>query len=188
MVLVAKMVEPKGHEVLIRAVPSVLASFPDAHFAIVGGDVDGIHHERYAARLRRLPVELGIGSAVTFTGYRSDVPQIMAAADIVTHCSTHPDPFPGVVLQGMALGKAVVASEIGGPREQIDDGISGILRPSGRLRCARARDRRPAGATRAKRASLGTVAASCVRERFTSDEFYRRLSGAYDDLIGSRPS
>ena len=41
VVLVAKMVEPKGHEVLVRAVPSVLASFPDAHFVIVGGELDG---------------------------------------------------------------------------------------------------------------------------------------------------
>ena len=187
VVLVAKMVEPKGHEVLIRAVPSVLASFPDAHFAIVGGDVDGIHHQRYAARLRRLPAELGIGSAVTFTGYRSDIPQIMAAADVVTHCSTHPDPFPGVVLQGMALGKAVVASNIGGPREQIEDGISGILVAPGDS-AVLARAISDLLADPAKRASMGRIAACCVRDRFTSDGFYRRLSGAYDDLIGSRPS
>lgn len=187
VVLVAKMVEPKGHEVLIRAVPNVLASFPDAHFVIVGGDVDGPHHRRYAARLRSLPTELGVGSAVTFTGYRGDVPQIMAAADVVTHCSTHPDPFPGVVLQGMALGKAVVASNIGGPREQIVDGHSGILVPpndSGAL----ARAISDLLGDPAKRASLGRAAAGSVRHRFTSDAFYRRLSAAYGVLIDSRPS
>jgi glycosyltransferase involved in cell wall biosynthesis len=187
VVLVAKMVEPKGHEVLIRAAPNVLASFPDAHFVIVGGDVDGPHHRRYAARLRSLPIELGVGSAVTFTGYRSDVPQIMAAADVVTHCSTHPDPFPGVVLQGMALGKAVVASNIGGPREQIADGHSGILVPpndSGAL----ARAISDLLHDPAKRASLGRAAAGSVRHRFTSDAFYRRLSAAYDVLLDSRPS
>jgi glycosyltransferase involved in cell wall biosynthesis len=187
VVLVAKMVEPKGHEVLIRAIPSVLASFPHAHFAIVGGDVDGVHHQRYAARLRRLPAELGIGSAVTFTGYRSDVPQIMAAADVVTHCSTHPDPFPGVVLQGMTLGKAVVASDIGGPREQIEDGVSGILVAPGDS-AALADAICDLLANPEQRASLGRTAASRVRDRFTSDGFYRRLSGAYDDLIGSRAS
>ena len=187
VVLVAKMVEPKGHEVLVRAVPSVLASFPDAHFVIVGGELEGLHHERYAARLRRLPVELGVGAAVTFTGYRTDIPHIMAAADVITHCSTHPDPFPGVVLQGMALGKAVVASDIGGPREQIEDGLSGILVAPGD----------PVALAHAicdllgdplKRATLGSVATARVRDRFTSDAFYRQLSGAYGHLIGSRPS
>lgn len=187
VVLVAKMVEPKGHEVLIRAVPNILASFPNAHFVIVGGELEGPHHRRYAARVRRLPNELGIGSAVTFTGYRSDIPQIMAAADIVTHCSTHPDPFPGVVLQGMALGKAVVASDIGGPREQIDDGRSGILVAPGDS-AALARAIIDLLGDPAKRASLGRVAATRVRERFTSDGFYRRLSAAYGDLIRSRPS
>ncbi len=185
VVLVAKMVEPKGHEVLIRAVPTVLASLPDTHFVIVGGEVEGSHHQRYAAHLRRLPSELGVESAVTFTGYRSDVPAIMAAADVVTHCSTHPDPFPGVVLQGMALGKAVVASDIGGPREQIEDGVSGVLvAPGDPVELARAIIDLLGDPP--KRASLGSVAATSVRDRFTSDGFYRRLAGAYDDLIDSR--
>lgn len=182
VVLVAKLVEPKGHEVLMRAVPSVLASFPETHFVVVGGEVEGAHHERYAARLRRLPIELGVGSAVTFTGFRSDIPTIMAAADVVTHCSTHPDPFPGVVLQGMALGKTVIASDIGGPREQIEHGRSGILVAPGDPE-ALARAICDVLGDPAKRASLGSAAATSVRDRFTSDGFYRRLSTAYGDLI-----
>ena len=185
VVLVAKLVESKGHEVLIRAVPTVLASFPDAHFVIVGGELEGPHHRRYAARLRRLPVELGVGSAVTFTGYRDDVPQIMAAADVIAHCSTHPDPFPGVVLQGMALGKAVVASDIGGPREQIVDGLSGVLvRPDDSASLARAIVDLLGDEER--RASMGSVAAARVRDGFTSEGFYRRLSESYGDLIDAR--
>lgn len=187
VVLVAKMVEPKGHEVLIRAAPDVLASFSNAHFVIVGGDLDGPHHQRYAERLRRLPAELGVEAAVTFTGYRTDIPQIMAAADVVTHCSTHPDPFPGVVLQGMALGKAVVASDIGGPREQIEDGCSGVLVTPGDP-AALARAISDLLGDPARRASLGSVAAMRVREKFSSDRFYRRLAEAYGDLIGPIPS
>jgi glycosyltransferase involved in cell wall biosynthesis len=87
----------------------------------------------------------------------------------------------------MALGKAVVASDIGGPREQIEDGVSGILVPPGDS-AALARAICRLLADPARRASLGRIAASRVRDRFTSDGFYRRLSGAYDDLIGSRPS
>ena len=185
VVLVAKMVEPKGHEVLLRAAPEVLESHPTARFVIVGGDVDGEHHRRYASRMRSLPAELGAGHAVIFTGYRADVAQVMAAADIVTHCSTHPDPFPGTVLQGMALAKAVIASDLGGPNEQIEQGRSGVLVPAGD----------PAALAAAicsllddpgRRESLGRAAAERVRSTFTAEDFYRRLAGSYAHAIGGR--
>ena len=186
VVLIAKLEEPKGHEVLIRAVPLILAEYPKTRFVIVGGQLDGAHHRRYAERIRRLPGEIGVGHAVTFPGYRPDVAQIMAAADVVTHCSTYPDPFPGVVLQGMALGKAVVASNLGGPREQIEDGLSGVL--------VRAGD--PSSLARAicsllgqpeRRASVGVGAARRVNSAFSSEFFYRNLSQVYDRHLSARP-
>jgi len=185
VVLVAKMVEPKGHEVLLRAAPEVLESHPTARFVIVGGDLDGEHHRRYANRMRSLPAELGAGHAVMFTGYRSDVAQIMAAADIVTHCSTHPDPFPGTVLQGMALGKAVIASDLGGPSEQIEAGRSGVLVPAADP-AALASAIRSLLDDPGRRASLGRAAAERVRTTFTAEDFYRRLAGSYAHAIGGR--
>jgi glycosyltransferase involved in cell wall biosynthesis len=182
VVLVSKLVELKGHEVLIRAIPQVLDTFPQARFAIVGGELDGAHHRRYAERLRRLPAELDIGDVVTFTGYRDDVPRIMAAADVIAHCATHPDPFPGVVLQGMALGKAVIATDLGGAREQIEDGVSGALVPPGdpsalaEVICSLLKDPD-------ERASLGRAAACRVIADFTSESFYRQLSHVYRRLI-----
>src|SRR5207302_1276722 len=100
----------KGHDVLLRATPKILSSFPTTRFLFVGGELDGPRHARYAERLRALPRALGVECAVTFAGYRSDIAEIMAAADVVVHCSTYPDPFPGVVLQAMAVGTPVVAS------------------------------------------------------------------------------
>ncbi len=178
VVLVSKLVEPKGHEVLIRAVPDVLGTFPDARFAIVGGEVDGEHHRRYAERLRRLPAELGVEHAVRFLGYRDDVPRVMAAADVVTHAANHPDPFPGVVLQGMALGKPVVAPDLGGAREQLEDGVSGLLVPPGdplalaEALCSLLKDVE-------LRSRLGRAAAARVRSEFASDRFYDRLTSLY---------
>jgi glycosyltransferase involved in cell wall biosynthesis len=179
VVLIAKLEEPKGHEVLIRAVPHVLASVPETRFAIVGGDLDGARHRPYAERIRRLPGRIGVEEAVVFTGYRPDIAEVMAAADVVVHCSTYPDPFPGVVLQGMALGKAVIASDLGGPREQIEDGKSGIL-----VR----RDDPPALAAAIglllrnpdRRASLGEAAVQRVRSAFSAEAFYTKLSRVYE--------
>ena len=182
VVLVSKLVEQKGHEVLVRAIPRVLRSSARTRFAIVGGELEGAHHRRYADRLKRLPGLLGIEDAVTFTGYRHDISTIMAAADVIVHCSTYPDPFPGVVLQGMAMGRAIIATDVGGATEMIENGISGVLLPPGD----------PEALAEAicdliehpeTRASLGRSAAEVVRTRFTADRFYDGLSDLYQSLI-----
>lgn len=182
VVLVAKLGERKGHEILIRAAPQVLASFPNCHFLLVGGELAGTHHQEYCTRVKELPRELGVEEKVTFTGYRHDVPQIMAAADIVTHCSTYPDPFPGVVLQGMAVGRPVIAPDLGGPKEQIEHDVSGILVKPGDP-AALAETICTLLANEEKRSSLGKAAASHVRSKFAPELFFQKLSAMYDSLI-----
>ena len=57
---------------------------------------------------------------VRFLGHRDDVPDLMAASDVVVHASTQPEPFGLVVVEAMALGRAVIASSLGGPAEILD--------------------------------------------------------------------
>ncbi len=181
VVLVAKLVEPKGHETLIRAAPDVLAAFPSVRFLIVGGEVPGEQHHAYAAHLRELCSGLGVQQQVVFTGFRADIPQVMAAADVVVHTSTYPDPFPGTVLQGMAVGRAVVASDIGGPREQIDHGRTGLLVPPsspGALAAAICELLADSG----RRAALGEAAARAARERFSQRAYLEALTAVYRRL------
>lgn len=184
VVLVSKLVEPKGHEVLLRAAPRILEAFPGVRFAIVGGEEEGPHHRRYAERLRRIVREEGVDAAVTFTGYREDVVGLMAAADVLVHCPTHPDPFPAVVLEAMALGKPVVASAIGGVPEQVEPGVSGLLVPPGD----------PAALADAivslladpdRRQALGRAAASRVDTTFRREAFFDRLAGIYERVARS---
>lgn len=184
VVLVAKLSERKGHEVFVRAAPQVLAAFPNAYFLLVGGELEGRHHQMYAQGLKALPQQLHVEDRVIFTGYRPDIPQIMAAADIVTHCSTYPDPFPGVVLQGMAVGKPVIASDCGGPREQIENHVSGVLvEPSNPTALAAAIC--TLLGDKEKQQALGQVAANRVRTNFTAEAFFQKLSTLYDGLVPS---
>jgi L-malate glycosyltransferase len=182
VVLVAKLGERKGHEILIRAAPHVLERFPNTHFMLVGGELEGAHHAEYARQIRELPCQLGVQEKVIFTGYRADVPQIMAAADVVTHCSTYPDPFPGVVLQGMSVGKPVIAPDLGGPKEQIENHVSGLLVDAGNPAalavgiCTLLSDEK-------QRASLGKAAAGRVRSTFTDEAFFEKLSVLYESLL-----
>jgi glycosyltransferase involved in cell wall biosynthesis len=86
--------------------------------------------EAYVSELRRCATEHGLASVVSFLGFRSDIPQLMGAADVVLHTSTVPEPFGLVVLEGLALGKPVIASRLGGPAEIIRYGEGLLFDPS----------------------------------------------------------
>jgi glycosyltransferase involved in cell wall biosynthesis len=185
--LVAKIVEPKGHDTLIRAAPLVLEAFPNTRFLVVGGELSGGHHRTYADALKSLAQELGVQDSILFTGFRSDIPQIMAASDIITHCSTYPDPFPGVVLQGMAVGKPVVASKLGGPIEQIENGASGILVDPGDSE-ALAQAVRSLLADAETRHALGSAAVARVESEFQASMFFNRLLSIYEEVLHQQES
>ncbi|NOZ72909.1 MAG: glycosyltransferase family 4 protein, partial [Chloroflexi bacterium] len=77
--------------------------------------------------LQSLAQELGIASHLIWAGYRRDMPQILAALDIVVVPSTRPEPFGMVVIEAMASGRPVIATRHGGPRETIKEGETGYL-------------------------------------------------------------
>jgi glycosyltransferase involved in cell wall biosynthesis len=114
----------KGIHVLIDALPSVLESHPDARCVIVGG-----RHELepdYPSYLEERIDALGVREHVVMAGLRPDVPDWMQAMDVMVHASDH-EPFGMVVVEAMALGKPVVASDTAGPTEVITDGVDGLL-------------------------------------------------------------
>lgn len=187
VVLVSKLVDCKGHSVLIRAVPHILKNFPNTRFLIVGGEVDGKHNRIYARNIRVFPTELGISKYITFTGYRTDVPQVIAAADVIVHCPTYPDPFPGVVLQGMAMGKPVVASAIGGVVEQIQDNVSGILvEPNDPDHLAQAVSSLLGNEILCD--SLGRNAIHRVNTIFTNEIFFEKIARLYKTILVEKSS
>jgi glycosyltransferase involved in cell wall biosynthesis len=68
---------------------------------------------------------------VEFVGFTEDVLAILGAVDCLVHASTVPEPFGQVVVEGMAAGLPVIASNEGGPAEVITDGVDGLLCPPG---------------------------------------------------------
>jgi len=113
----------KGQEIFLEA----LSKIPDAHGLIVGEAFFG--EEDYQRHLQELTQELQIESKITFTGHSDYVPEWMAVCDIVVHCSTAPEPFGLVIVEGMAAHKPVIASDGGGAQEIITDNVTGQLTP-----------------------------------------------------------
>jgi glycosyltransferase involved in cell wall biosynthesis len=128
LVVMAGMVMPwKGQHVLLAAAREVLKTTPNARFVIVGEAPSGA--ERYAKELAGMRFGYSVEDAVTFVGYRDDIPAVMQAADVVVHASTSPEPFGRVVIEGMVMEAVVIATAIGAPPEIIEDGVSGFLVP-----------------------------------------------------------
>src|SRR6185295_7060749 len=80
----------------------------------------------YQSVLRQLAERLGVGSRVVFAGLQRDIPRWMSAMDVLAH-PAYDEPFGIAVVEAMALGKPVAASDSGGPLELIEDGVSGVL-------------------------------------------------------------
>jgi len=127
VVMVGRLEHWKGQHVFVEAVSRIAKNHPDVGFYLIGGRVEGKGKQDYADQ-----VIAATGTAgVTWLGERNDVPAILRNADISVHASVRPDPFPGVVLESLLSGAAVIAADGGGVPEMIRDDMDGLLVPPG---------------------------------------------------------
>jgi len=122
LAVVGLLKERKGHEVLFRALPKILAEFPRLFLLVVG---EGTLREQ----LEKLVSRLHISENVRFTGFRDDVPRLMRAIDILVLPSKN-EGFGYVLAEAMSVGKPVVATRISSIPEIVGEG-TGLLVPPG---------------------------------------------------------
>jgi glycosyltransferase involved in cell wall biosynthesis len=119
--VVAALNNQKGHEYLLRGLPDITKEFPHAVFILVGDGHLRQHLQSLAQRLR-------VADSVLFTGARTDVVRILSATDVFVLPSLF-EGMPMSVLEAMAVGKAVVATNVPGTAEAVEQGITGFLVP-----------------------------------------------------------
>jgi glycosyltransferase involved in cell wall biosynthesis len=119
--VVARLEAEKGHPTLIESWPQVLRAVPDAYLLVVG---EGSRRDALEAQAR----ELRIAHRVIFTGRRDDVPAVTAALDVAV-LPSYREAQGLTILEAMALSRPVVASNVGGIPEMIEDGVTGLLVP-----------------------------------------------------------
>jgi glycosyltransferase involved in cell wall biosynthesis len=122
----------KGQHVFLEAAARVAEAHPSARFLIVGDTLFGLEPE-YAGELREQARRLGIEGLVRFTGFRDDIPAILRGMDVLVHTSIQPEPFGLVITEAMAMQRAIIATDAGGPQETIVNGQNGILVPPGHV-------------------------------------------------------
>lgn len=118
---VARLREEKGLKYLLESVPKVLAVFPNTSFVIVG---DG----PLRRELESIPRRLKIAQNVIFTGYYEDVSKVLSICDIKVLPSLT-EGFGLAIVEAMAMGKPIIATNVGGIKEILKDGGCGLLVP-----------------------------------------------------------
>lgn len=180
ILMVSRLQRWKGIHIFLDAAAHVARKHPDACFLVVGGTLFGLE-EDYPLQLQQQVEHLRLGHAVRFTGFQSDVFPFYSASDIVVHSSIEPEPFGMVLLEAMACERPVVASDSGGPREIVRNGVTGLLVP-------------PEDAERLahailsllddpdRRVRMGQAGAERVRHCFSAERMARELEAIYEQV------
>ncbi len=172
---VANLIPYKGHADLVRAMAQVVQRIPDAHLALVGRD-DGTQ-----ASLTSLAEELGLTGRVHFLGSRQDVVNCLHSFDVQALAS-HEEGFSNVILEGMAAGKAIVATDVGGNAEAIVHDSTGFIVPP------RAPDAMAAALIDLlldpeRRTAMGLAGQKRAREIFSVETMVRKVEFLYLRLL-----
>jgi glycosyltransferase involved in cell wall biosynthesis len=169
----AELRESKGIRTLVEAMPAVIARLPDARLAVAGkGEQQPL--------LERLIGELGLSDAVRLVGATEGPSPLLSGADVFVN-PAWAEAFPYTILEAMSLEMPIVATDVGGSGEAIEDGVTGRLvapRDPGALADAivallidqeRGRE-------------LGGAAGARYRERFTIERMVAGVRSVYAEL------
>ena len=123
--IIANLIPVKGHLDFLGMGQLLCEWGYSGEFWIIGGDIHGTGLE---AELRQAASRMGLGSKVKFFGHREDVAPLINDLDIVV-CSSHVEPFGRCLIEAMACEKPIVATNVGGIPEVVEDQVTGYLVP-----------------------------------------------------------
>ena len=182
IVTVARLHPDKGIDVLVDAVARLRASWPGATVRVLGAVQAG--HERYAERVRRQVVDLGMEGVVELCGFVAEPTAAVTRADVYVQPSRR-ESVGLATMEAMAAGRPVVASRVDGLADLVDDGRTGLLVPPGDPGALAAALDRVIGDPALAR-SLGAAAAGA--RHHAPEVVVDRLAGVFADLAPPRPS
>lgn len=173
MGIVARLHPVKGHSYLLEATAQAVKKIPGLTLLIVG---DG----PLRAGLETMTRSLGIEDKVIFTGFRSDIPEIIAALDFLVLPSLS-EGLSLTVMEGMAMKKPVLATAVGGTPEIITSGVDGFLVPPGDVP-ALVQGIQDLAGNRDLADKLGAAARKTIEDRFTAGRMAGRTSELYKEI------
>ena len=173
--IVANLRNPvKDHQIFLRSAAQVRARVSDAAFVIAG-------EGELMPGLRELAVQLGIAADVHFIGRCDEVATLLFASDVGV-LSSKAEGFANAILEYMAAGLPVVATDVGGVREAIVDGQSGHIVPGGSAERMAERIINVLNNHDAARA-MGSLNRGIVAQKFSSERHLQNTLDLYEELL-----
>ena len=171
VVMIGRLAEGKGHRVLLDAAESVCDG--DVSICLVG---DGPLYDSLDGEIE----ERGLAEDVFLTGFRDDIPRVLAASDVLV-LPSYREGTPRVITEAMASGLPVVATDIAGIPEQVADGESGYLIPTGdsMALAGRLEELLRDSALRERMGARGLERA----EAFSVESMLKKIDRLYQDLV-----
>ncbi len=166
----------KGISSLLQAIAIVASQDPTVRLEIAGEGSLRLELEGHAARL-------GLQENVSFLGWRRDLPLILGTWNVFIQPSLD-EGFGVAVLEAMASGLPVIASDVGGLRELVRDGVTGFL-TAPEVPAALASKIRLLLDNPALRAEMGAAASQRAKESFSLAAMVRKTTDVYDSLLGT---
>ncbi len=169
----------KGHDLLVRAAAEVVRQWPETSFNVAGEVLD----PAYFAELQNLIGELGLTEHFKFLGRATDVSAHLATADLFV-LPSRSEGFSNALIEAMAAGLPVIATDVGGNAEAVQPGISGLIVPPEDA-SALAAAMLLLMSSPEKAQAMGAAGRASVERHFTAAAMTRKVSTEYAALLAS---
>jgi len=182
--IVGRINGAKGHHEFVMASELIHATHPEAHFRVIGGSVPERAEAYEDVRKRSVALD-PTGAWLEFVGWSGDIESELVRATVVALPSTVAEGLNITALEAMAVGRAIVATAVGGLPEVVTDGETGLLIPPGDSRALAAAIRRLLDDP-ALRAALVAGGHARIRAQFDLRVYGSSWDALYKDIVGDR--
>ena len=176
--LIGRVTRWKGQHLLLEALSKVKSK--DFYCLIVGSDQGRVH---YTNELKDLVKRYNLGGKVEFIEHSFDIPALLMISDIVLSTAIKPEAFGRAAIEGQAMGKIVLASNIGGSLDNTIDGITGKLFESNSAQSLADAIDWALNLSPKERAKISQAAIKNVKENFTKEIMCNKTIAVYQELL-----
>ncbi|MBQ8671855.1 MAG: glycosyltransferase family 4 protein [Alphaproteobacteria bacterium] len=176
--LIGRLTNWKGQKLLIEALNKIK---DEDFFCVLVGDDQG--RVKYSDELHNMIEKYGMTERFAFIRHVTDIPAAMMVSDVVLSTSIEPEAFGRIAIEGQAMGRIVVASNIGGSKETVIDGVTGKLFESGNAEALAEAIKWALHLSTAERERIGMSAIKNVKEHFTKQIMCNKTIEVYDEVV-----
>ncbi len=179
ILLIGRLTHWKGQELLIEALAK-LKNRQDFHCVFTGDDQG---RKQYTEKLLAQIKQYNMSERYTFIRHTDDVPALMKACDIVVSASLEPEAFGRIAAEGEAMGKIVIASNIGGSLDNLKDGVTGRHFISGNADDLSQKIAWALDLSESERKKMSQNAKNFIKENFTKEIMCAKTLDVYRNLV-----